>query len=241
MSTTHPSNPKIFGDLSLNDDEFDRLSDLLEKAGPTGKNIEWIDGYFAALICAPEFVPPSEALNEILDEGLVFENQEEAGDVVGLLMRHWNTIASELQRSISEPHVYLPVLLEDEVGVARGNDWAKGFMRGVQTWPQSWRELLLSEEHGGSALPMMMLAYEDDPDPGMRPPPIPDDAREEVHLQMVAGLTRIFRHFEPARRQRAASPPVMSIRRSTPKVGRNEPCLCGSGRKYKQCCGQARH
>ena len=26
-------------------------------------------------------------------------------------------------------------------------------------------------------------------------------------------------------------------RRETPKVGRNEPCPCGSGKKYKKCCG----
>jgi preprotein translocase subunit SecA len=26
--------------------------------------------------------------------------------------------------------------------------------------------------------------------------------------------------------------------RSTPKVGRNSPCPCGSGKKYKQCCGK---
>jgi preprotein translocase subunit SecA len=29
------------------------------------------------------------------------------------------------------------------------------------------------------------------------------------------------------------------IRRETPKVGRNAPCPCGSGKKYKKCCGQA--
>jgi preprotein translocase subunit SecA len=27
-------------------------------------------------------------------------------------------------------------------------------------------------------------------------------------------------------------------RRASPKVGRNEPCVCGSGKKYKKCCGQ---
>jgi preprotein translocase subunit SecA len=30
---------------------------------------------------------------------------------------------------------------------------------------------------------------------------------------------------------------VMTIRRTTPKVGRNEPCPCGSGKKFKKCCG----
>ena len=28
------------------------------------------------------------------------------------------------------------------------------------------------------------------------------------------------------------------IRRETPKIGRNDPCPCGSGRKYKKCCGR---
>lgn len=27
------------------------------------------------------------------------------------------------------------------------------------------------------------------------------------------------------------------IRRETPKIGRNDPCVCGSGRKFKKCCG----
>lgn len=32
-------------------------------------------------------------------------------------------------------------------------------------------------------------------------------------------------------------PPEGPIRRTTPKVGRNELCPCGSGKKYKKCCG----
>ena len=30
---------------------------------------------------------------------------------------------------------------------------------------------------------------------------------------------------------------ITQVRRDTPKVGRNDPCPCGSGRKYKKCCG----
>ncbi len=29
-----------------------------------------------------------------------------------------------------------------------------------------------------------------------------------------------------------------TIKRTTPKVGRNDPCPCGSGKKYKNCCGR---
>jgi len=33
--------------------------------------------------------------------------------------------------------------------------------------------------------------------------------------------------------------PGKTVRRETPKVGRNDPCPCGSGKKYKKCCGAA--
>lgn len=39
--------------------------------------------------------------------------------------------------------------------------------------------------------------------------------------------------WSPARRRRAA------VRRESPKIGRNDPCSCGSGKKYKKCCGAA--
>jgi hypothetical protein len=38
----------------------------------------------------------------------------------------------------------------------------------------------------------------------------------------------------PVRGERAAVAPVV---RAGPKVGRNEPCPCGSGKKWKKCCG----
>ena len=35
-----------------------------------------------------------------------------------------------------------------------------------------------------------------------------------------------------------SQPKQETIRRATPKVGRNDPCPCGSGKKYKNCCGR---
>ena len=48
-----------------------------------------------------------------------------------------------------------------------------------------------------------------------------------------------------AQQEQAANTPVggpakpITVRRSQPKVGRNDPCPCGSGKKYKHCCGAA--
>ena len=33
-------------------------------------------------------------------------------------------------------------------------------------------------------------------------------------------------------------PPKKPTTRATPKIGRNDPCYCGSSRKFKQCCGR---
>jgi Protein of unknown function (DUF1186)/SEC-C motif len=47
--------------------------------------------------------------------------------------------------------------------------------------------------------------------------------------------------FQPEEASRPVEPlpttPVEPYRRARPKVGRNEPCPCGSGRKFKKCCG----
>lgn len=38
--------------------------------------------------------------------------------------------------------------------------------------------------------------------------------------------------------RRCASGITDPIRRATPRVGRNEPCTCGSGEKFKRCCAK---
>jgi len=54
-----------------------------------------------------------------------------------------------------------------------------------------------------------------------------DDAIEELVVSVadIADLTQELRYK------------VETLRREGPKLGRNDPCHCGSGRKYKQCHG----
>ncbi|BET66467.1 preprotein translocase subunit SecA [Opitutales bacterium ASA1] len=42
----------------------------------------------------------------------------------------------------------------------------------------------------------------------------------------------------PAAGRREIKLPQITIKRDIPKVGRNDPCPCGSGKKYKNCCGK---
>ena len=97
------------------------------------------------------------------------------------------------------------------------------------------------EKHGGWLVPIFALAHENDPDPEMRPykGAIGAEEREKLIVGAAAGVTGIYRHFE-AQRMVEGQPfdSVTTFRRTAPKIGRNDPCPCGSGKKFKQCCGR---
>ncbi len=58
----------------LTDAEFDKLADILKRFGDKrAMNLETLDGFFAALICGPDDVPPSEYLPEIWGGDMVNE------------------------------------------------------------------------------------------------------------------------------------------------------------------------
>jgi uncharacterized protein YecA (UPF0149 family) len=42
----------------------------------------------------------------------------------------------------------------------------------------------------------------------------------------------------PGEDEEPLPPPVEPIKGGGGKPGRNDPCPCGSGKKYKQCCGK---
>lgn len=223
----------------LTDADLDRLDEFLKSyKGGKAMNIEEVDGFFSALIAGPTIVMPSEYMPELFGsktpETRAFGTLREANEILGLLMRHWNTIA----RTLSKGEVYLPLLLEDENGVAQGNNWARGFIRGTRMRQDGWADLLADDDHGGCMIPMLMLHHEHDEDLTMRPKPIGSKQRDKAIISMAAGLAEAYRYFRqkvpPDAGTRGLNPPYR-----TSKIGRNDPCPCGSGKKYKPCCGGA--
>jgi uncharacterized protein len=116
----------------LTDAEYDRMAYVLSRfRDEHAMNLEKLDGFFAALICGPAYVQPSECLPEIwggeMADEEAFSSQQQRKDFLDLVMRHWTVVVDTLQSG----DVFLPLLLEDEHGIAHANDWAQGFMRGM--------------------------------------------------------------------------------------------------------------
>jgi uncharacterized protein len=222
---------------SLSEAELDQLSDFL--AGLKNSDaltLEGMDGLFSALIAGPQTVLPSEYLpviwgGELPDEN-AFPSIEAANAMLSLIMRHWNSIISELEAD----GVHIPLVFEVETGAVSGREWARGFMRGVDFARLGWNELFQSDDEG-QLITIPVVAGEVDPEW----PHAPMTAEKSTELigWMAAGLARSYRHFAHQRLERtqSAGRPSESPRRAAPKVGRNEPCPCGSGKKFKRCCG----
>ncbi len=66
-----------------------------------------------------------------------------------------------------------------------------------------------------------------------------EPSREKHIAAVFASLPQHFIHTDySSLQEKPAAPPPQAVQRNVPKVGRNDPCPCGSGKKYKKCCGQ---
>jgi uncharacterized protein len=169
---------------------------------------------------------------EMADED-AFASDDEANELLGLMMRHWNAIIGEYENE----RVYLPLFDEpDEKGVP-GRQWARGFMQGVAMRRRGWTAMFTDEQEG-QLMTIALVAGE--VEPSWPETPLTDELREKIEALMGAGAGRAYHRFAAERRAAARlARETKTVRREAAKVGRNEPCPCGSGRKYKQCCGAA--
>ena len=229
--------PPPLGTDGLSDEELQRLEAFLAAVGnETAMTLEGVDGLFCALIAGPDMVMPSEYLPIVCGGDLsgttALADLDEANEFLGLLMRHWNSIIKEFDKD----GVYVPLFDDpDERGVP-GRRWARGYMRGVRMRHDGWLPLITNENEG-QLITIPLVAGEVDAD--FPHEPVTAEQAKELEMLMAVGAARAYRHFLPLRRPGArADREPATVRRTAPKIGRNEPCPCGSGKKFKQCCGR---
>ena len=190
-----------------------------------------LDGFLTGIAIGPELVMPSEWLPAIWggDEP-VFESIEQAQTVIGTIMGRYNEILRALS---TDPEAYAPLFWEDPSGEVIAADWAEGFVDAIRLRPEAWRPLL--EDREALVMLMPILALCGDAEGGS---PLELDLEEDADLlaeapelipACVAGIDGFWK-------ERRGRPKAGSGQAKSAKVGRNDPCPCGSGRKYKRCC-----
>jgi len=224
---------------SLSDEEYERLDQfLLERIDDEDDaldkdegvlNISELDGLFTAIVSGPVITAPSQWLPAVWGEfEPAWEDEEEFKEILSLMMRHMNAIAGIFMEN---PQEFEPIYLGREVegdSCTIVDEWCEGYWRGVKLTQEHW-------DKGGQEMTVLLtpiLAFTGETSWRGH-----EFERHEVETiqQAIAPNVREIHAYWLARRAEQDSV-AKTVRRSEPRVGRNDPCPCGSGKKYKKCC-----
>jgi uncharacterized protein len=227
----------------LTDAEFDELDQFLMSDATPAKSmdISMLDGFMTALLIAPHTLLPSQWLpvvwGETAEDPMEFESAGQMQHVLDLVMRMYNERALALQEGVD---LYDPLIFQREVEgktVSIIDEWCTGFMRGVQMDAKAWDPLFQSEEDAALLTPMILYGTETGLEQLMKNEDL--KARHENIADAIGICVIGIRDYWLPYRRTATQADLHPgpVRRAAPKTGRNDLCPCGSGKKYKKCCG----
>lgn len=226
------------------------LRSFVERKGRPDDALSYaeLQGFLFAVACAPEMVPPSEWHPIIFgEEGPEFETVEQAQSVLGELTSLYNKInAAALDRSPALPVECAfrdPILSNFEDNAPLGQ-WARGFVQGHLWLEEMWDDLVpeeLKDELASASLVLSFFSSRDLGEAYLQESMQPGVALEEMAQTMrdvfpdaMRGYANIGRSIHEAlSREEGQGEDADRL----PKTGRNAPCPCGSGKKYKRCHG----
>ena len=198
-------------------------------------SMSMLDGLVTSIAIGPAIVEPEEWLPLVfggVDPGFVDDEHEHR--IIEAILSYYEDSRGILRE---DPEEWEPWLTSNDDPAAEAEEWATGFKVGVGLREQAWGEALEDETIGTAFIAVMALAGFDPEDS--------DSVDGELTAEDIAGLQKITE-----KRSSVIDMLPMLVhsiaeywqhKRRTParrvKVGRNDACPCGSGKKYKRCCG----
>ena len=212
---------------------------LMSLTDEDGMLLSEFDGFCAGLIVCPEMIPPSEWLPQVWGSNGTPQLSSDSAlqNALDLIMGHYNDVA----RSLNPPEFeYGPVFEHDtRTDETIWENWVFGFERAMRMRPDVWEQIVKSEDEEAAASVSMLLTlhgigegHSDLPERSIA------DLRSkapDLITDIVIALNRWTKGYSQLTSDDGFHDLSAPLRGK--KVGRNEPCPCGSRRKYKRCCG----
>lgn len=202
------------------------------------KTIVELNGLCTALISSSVIVPPSKWIPLIFaNQQPAFQSANDLQSFITNLTKYYNEIANEL---LTETNHFKPLLsytsnTGDKIFAAK--DWARAY---IHTWTQTNGDIAYADleirrslEHISDLLSEKTCAKLES---------LPAEEYELAYQALVKDIVIIYitgrkwaikqidmmnNHMEDS---------FTTTQAKSNKVGRNDPCPCGSGKKYKKCC-----
>ncbi|MCG6207040.1 UPF0149 family protein [Rhodopseudomonas sp. HC1] len=221
-----------------------RLEEEFTEIGPDIMQVEELDGFIAALLVCPEMIKPGDWLPAVwggnADDPAPFDDLDHANSIFAVIMRHYNDVATTLSE---HPERYRPLMPGVGTGDVVWETWVDGFGAAVDMWPEHWERLQDADDATRGAFDGLsrlvdISAMMVDIDQAER------EALDKTAADKVTGWLLTLNTWrtahDPSPRTIEWGPPTpqpLPPPAKRTKIGRNEPCPCGSGKKYKRCCG----
>ena len=243
--------------------DFDALDDILDDLRTRHDETpqwEFCEGFLAALVCCRRRIPEDEWLPVLLglDEGGSFADAAQRERFLGL----WTRRSAEVQQALDtevqaldEDKAYAPEVMDVRGAIASlppeereevaGEDipsfaqvWALGFMYAIESWPEEWeapKDKEAARWHDLSLQAIVALT-EDDTDEATLSAFAEDGPLSVSEQRLNAYGEALWAVYDLREIWRNIGPRVQQVIKGE-TLGRNDPCSCGSGKKYKKCCG----
>jgi len=226
--------------MTKEEKRLDRLDDLL-RALPFENmpmSLSELDGFLTGVLACPVMVAPSEWLPQVWSETgeAQFVDQRTAEETIGAVMEHYNSVATAITSSLWVDPIYEIDTNSDET---LWESWVAGFTRALMLRPDAWEDLMdRADEETQSSLTFLIALQ----DINVGKSPFPDDVIDEIDLKapdLIPNCVATILHQSRPELAGAVAANLPGMpHKAPPRPGRNDPCSCGSGRKYKQCCGR---
>ena len=240
LPRNHREQPSMMlQDTPLTEDEIDELDQYLLYGTESDEAmvIDVLDGYLHAIAIAPITLHPRQWLPKIWGTDQMMpsgESLDRVNHILGLVFRHYNSIIANLESNPPELYTTWATTLYRGKEYDDAEGWAYGFIEGMRLCWNDWQPLLSTKEGQAWFRPIGLLAEHDfspDQDELTKTPA----RRAKLALQIPDAIVAMHSFWIP---QRLAAAQEIIAKASAPKVGRNDPCPCGSRQKFKKCCGR---
>ena len=223
-------------------EEHQQLSLILNDT-PDAPDLVQLDGFFHGVLSLPRAIMPSEWLPDLFPK-TTKKSRTEVEQLINLVFRYYNRIAGLLLQEQPQPNL--------DGSLDQTERWMSSFARGVMIDSSAWMALRNSDV--GNRLGTMIFSYAlgtaNLPEAWFveQSPELLDELREARDLtQQVFAAQSSSENLETLKILVTGTRQILKPARSTTKrtsyraghkIGPNERCPCGSGLKYKRCCGR---
>jgi uncharacterized protein len=213
---------------------------MSDRSPPNSMMLSDLDGFLTGIAIGPELVLPSEWLPLVWgDEAPEFADESEAKAVLGAIMGRYNEILRHIDHDAFDP-----IFWATRDGALIAADWAEGFLQAIMLRMDAWDRLLKSKRDGQLLIPILALCGDQNGESLLGLPPEDEDRIMEEAAEFVpACVTAIAAYWREKGPKQISMAPIdgtpLQPSYASSKVGRNDPCPCGSGKKFKKCCGKA--